>query len=568
MSEIRRRSNFLGVLGLACLLAGFGWPWRADAQDRGAGTASDADIEARLERLEALNRRLMEQYEAVLERSEEQEQRYRDLETKYQSLINRLESRADDAAVPAGSNAALERAPSEGALPDPPVPDGRTPVLGARPREFAALSRSALERRRRIPGGDIGGEGSIPLRADLGEGFGLRSRDDEFELRLRVLNQVDAKFFAPNDLFPARSGLYIPRTRVYFEGRLTRPFEYEVSLQRGVDGIFDLLDANLNMVFAEWFQIRFGRTLVPYSYDWYDHLEQFFITPERALFPLNFGLSRQAGILLHGRFNEGRFQYAMGGFDGRIDGLADNNTTRDAVGYFNWRPFLNTARDERWGGLNLGGSIAGGLSVLPTELLPLRNSIQATENDEAAAAASISFLEFEEGVAGFGDRFQGALHTAYYGGGWSLEAEAQAGTFQFLKPGLPIRPKVPVLGYHVTAAYFLTGEEVRDRSVVHPLRPYDPFQGQYGPGAIEPFARFSQLSLGDEVFKFGLVDPEKWTNNAFMTDVGFNWYLNRYVKIYFDWQHTFFGSPVELNALTGKRSRVSDLFWIRFQVWF
>ncbi len=72
---------------------------------------------------------------------------------------------------------------------------------------------------------------------------------------------------------------------------MTRTFEYELSLQRSVEGVFDVLDANVNFHPADEFQIRIGRTLVPYSYDWYDHLEQFFITPERSVFPLNFGLA-------------------------------------------------------------------------------------------------------------------------------------------------------------------------------------------------------------------------------------------------------------------------------------
>jgi phosphate-selective porin OprO and OprP len=29
-----------------------------------------------------------------------------------------------------------------------------------------------------------------------------------------------------------------------------------------------------------------------------------------------------------------------------------------------------------------------------------------------------------------------------------------------------------------------------------------------------------------------------------MVDVGFNWYLNKFVKVYFDWDHAIFGTPV------------------------
>ena len=124
-----------------------------------------------------------------------------------------------------------------------------------------------------------------PLRAAFGDGFTFTSPDDEYQLRVRVLDQTDFKDFIPNNQVPATSGLYIPRVRFYFEGQLTKLFEYEVSIQRSVDGVWDLLDGNVNVLADPRFQVRFGRMLLPYSYDWYDHLEQFFITPERGPFP-------------------------------------------------------------------------------------------------------------------------------------------------------------------------------------------------------------------------------------------------------------------------------------------
>ena len=122
-------------------------------------------------------------------------------------------------------------------------------------------------------------------------------------------------------------------------------------------------------------------------------------------------------------------------------------------------------------------------------------------------------------------------------------------------------------GYHVTAAYFLDRRGVGGARPSSPA-PLDPLHGDCGPGAVEAFARLSQLDLSGDIFRFGLANPEDWTNNAYVTDVGFNWYTNRFVKFYFDWQHSFFGSPVLLNEPEGIRRRTSDLFWIRCQVWF
>jgi phosphate-selective porin OprO and OprP len=58
----------------------------------------------------------------------------------------------------------------------------------------------------------------------------------------------------------------------------------------------------------------------------------------------------------------------------------------------------------------------------------------------------------------------------------------------------------------------------------------------------------------------------RWTNHAQMVDVGFNWDLNRFVKVYFDWERAIFGSPVFHN--TGRFQKQNDLYWLRLQVLF
>jgi phosphate-selective porin OprO/OprP len=42
--------------------------------------------------------------------------------------------------------------------------------------------------------------------------------------------------------------------------------------------------------------------------------------------------------------------------------------------------------------------------------------------------------------------------------------------------------------------------------------------------------------------------------------------LSLHVKIYFDWEHALFGSPVFSNSGSFRES--SDLFWIRSQLYF
>lgn len=407
------------------------------------------------------------------------------------------------------------------------------------------------------------------LEAEFSDGFGLVSKDEEYELKIHILNQVDYKTFWPLDQSPAaQNGIYIPRMRVYFEGKLTDPFRYEVSLQRSVEGAFDLLDANLDIRFSEAFQIRLGRTIIPYSYTWYDHLEQYFIAPERPLFPLNFGLSRAAGAQIWGQDELRRWQYSIGGYNGRVAGLADDSPTFDAVGYLNLRPFAVTRAGGILENLNLGGSLVLGEARRPSELLPGRTSIQASENDEAANAASAVFLELNPEVVGLGDRLSGAIHSAWYYRTFSVEAECNAQRNELFNEQTDEFTRLPATGYHVTLASFLTGETVRGREVVEPLRPLDPRCGLVGTGALEAYVRFSYLRISNTLFERGLANPDEWTREVAMTDVGLNWYLNRYTKFYLDWQHAEFGSPVLVNAAKQKFSNDNDLFWLRCQLYF
>jgi phosphate-selective porin OprO and OprP len=49
-------------------------------------------------------------------------------------------------------------------------------------------------------------------------------------------------------------------------------------------------------------------------------------------------------------------------------------------------------------------------------------------------------------------------------------------------------------------------------------------------------------------------------------DLGLNWYLNEYVKVYLDWQHSEFGSPTLYTP--GRFQKTGNLFRIRGQIYF
>jgi phosphate-selective porin OprO/OprP len=157
------------------------------------------------------------------------------------------------------------------------------------------------------------------------------------------------------------------------------------------------------------------------------------------------------------------------------------------------------------------------------------------------------------------------LHAAYYYKGLSLLGAWDSGFDSWAVTGdRPVR--VPVDGYFIQAAYLLTGETRDGQGVIDPISRFDLRQGRFGLGAFEPTARFSELSIGKQIFTGGLADPNLWTNKASLVDVGMNWYLNKFVKVYFDWEHALFGQPVFYGP--SHFSKTNDLFWVRLQLFF
>jgi hypothetical protein len=63
-----------------------------------------------------------------------------------------------------------------------------------------------------------------------------------------------------------------------------------------------------------------------------------------------------------------------------------------------------------------------------------------------------------------------------------------------------------------------------------------------------------------------LANPMLWTNHTQMVDVSFNWYLNKFVKVYFHSDHAIFGYSVLYN--TDRFQQSNDLYWLRLPVYF
>jgi phosphate-selective porin OprO/OprP len=284
------------------------------------------------------------------------------------------------------------------------------------------------------------------------------------------------------------------------------------------------------------------------------------------MFGANFGLNREVGAQIWGQVLKKSVDYALGIFDGPRNQQVDFNAAKDVIAYTNTRPFQEVSRLPWLKYLNIGGSLDFGNQNNPPYPTALRTSVSGT-NNPGAFNASPSFLQWNSNVVERGDRAMWSLHTAYYYKRLSLIGEWQSGfaDYALLQQGAR-STRVPLGGFYLAGGYFLTGEHVNRRSQVQPKHPFDLRKKSFGLGAFELQARYSVLNIGDQIFTGGLTDPNLWTNQVETVDLGLNWYMNEYVKVYLDWQHAQFGQPTYYRP--GGLQKTSDLFWLRTQIYF
>ena len=493
------------------------------------------------------------------------------LKAMVRELSNKVDqlSRAQPAAPSGGGGGGAAR----GGLPDgmaDSILDGEipSPVGGGAfgPAEASAAAggsaaaRGPLESRRTSRFNMPGVSPNLATYGIFGPGFQLQTKDAEFQLQFHDLTQFDGRFYTQGQQVPITSTFVIPRQWFIFSGRLTKPFEYYVSIAEGIDNL-NILDVFANINFDERLQIKIGRYKTPFTYEFYNLPINSFVTPERSLFFNNFGLNRDTGIMAWGRSSDNRFDYAVGIFNGTRNGFVDANDFKDVAALLNVRPFALWT-DHPLENLSIGGSTEAGLeNNIPIPVV-FRTNVATTGN----LALGPEFLALNKNVVESGLRAFWSIHLAYYYQQLSLISEWQSGFDSYGIVNQQYHTRVPVQSFYVMGGYFLTGETVSGRGLVRPNRNFDVRPGKRGPGAIEFVSRFNYLNIGHNVFTAGLADPSMWTNQLYTTDVGFNWYWTQFIKVYLGWQHAGFGN--EVLFAPERFHSTSDQYWMRFQVYF
>ncbi len=511
-------------------------------------------LSERLRAMEEMNRRLAEKLERTIVEHNEQ---VKQLNDRYDKLSNQLTT--DKEGVGRLDNAGAGVVPPTDAgqpvEPSSPVPDYTEGQFAPfSPPPGYPLATPARGKR-------------LPLGGTFGPGFQFETDDEEYRLKVHLESQIEARVWGQRDQVPGNSGIYLPRQRIFFDGNITKRIEYELSINRGLGGTVNILNAFINLHFDDRFQLRFGRFFTPFTYDQYAISNYWLPTPERSVFTTNVGLGRQVGLMGWGYLFDKRLDYAAGIFNGSRNSFESFNNSMDFVAFLNTRPFQESETLKFAKFLNLGTSVAFGHQDQPAVPVSFRIA-GGGPNSENPGPGTTPFLILNPNVIERGDRLLGSVHAAYFYKSLSLIGEWQYGYGNYASLAHPSSVQVPFTGFYVTTGYFLTGEQVERRTRVKPLRSlaFLDGKGERGFGAWEVVSRVSMLRLGEKIFTSGFADPDLWSNQAITTELGLNWYWNEYVKIYTFWLHGDFAEPVQYRP--GGFQKSADMFWLRFQLYF
>lgn len=155
-----------------------------------------------------------------------------------------------------------------------------------------------------------------------------------------------------------------------------------------------------------------------------------------------------------------------------------------------------------------------------------------------------------------------------------------------LGPGGTDLDEITARGWYVSATYLLTGEE-KTLSAITPKQNFKPFGPNAGPGAWELGIRYAQLDFdSDDPLDFadgnitnGITGGGTTAENrADALTIGVNWYLNRHVRLMFNWTNYWYdndlGTPFSCqrpSCSPAQLQKADDTSWeilTRLAFWF
>jgi phosphate-selective porin OprO/OprP len=405
----------------------------------------------------------------------------------------------------------------------------------------------------------------------LGGGGYLHVGDEDGEFSINLTNQVtlDGTFYDRANMPTIEQGFNVPFARTFIYGNVTKNWLYQIGTQ-GFLGQFNLLDVWGAYRFGDAMTVRFGKGLTPPLYEYYGFSPA--MEPVITNSPL-FQLAgkRQLGVMATGNLFDGRLQYWAGVNNPGTSFWYALNDNVEFNGAVTLTPFAPSDSIFKALGGGVGFSSGNDFYYLnPGQQIAFINGAgEPTTNSEFVTSTGIPFFTYNEGIIADGVRTRVAPHIFWYGR-FSVLAEYM--NFSRVLEDATTRGRSTQHAYYVNASYWLTGERdypgngFQGYSTVAPLRPWRPSRGEFGPGAWQIAAQWSEFNAGTGDFARGFADPRTSTNRLGQLMVGLNWWPNRYTRLSFDYVWSGLNRAIPINGPAPIDEW--NTFWFRYAMFF
>jgi phosphate-selective porin OprO/OprP len=422
-----------------------------------------------------------------------------------------------------------------------------TLALGARGAgaQTATSDRAALEervneleqelalvkRRLEVDAETQAGKPPAPVISAGTDGFSIRSADSRYQLKIRGYTHFDARFFeeAPASRPAGADTFYFRRIRPIFEGTLAGVVDFRIMPDFAGSQLV-VQDAYANLRYLPEAQLQFGKYKEPVGLERLQSATAMWFI-ERAL-PTLLVPNRDVGAMLQGNVREGLFSYQLAWMNGVPDGGsadADTGDDKDLVARFFVHPFQE-AGIESLQGLGLGFATTYGRE----EGAP--GTYKTSGQQTFFAFRTATTAPATPGVFQTGKRVRYAPQAYWYWGPFGFLGEYVASSGDYRRAGFS-DTRVDDSAWQIAGAWAITGENESYRGLI-PSSSFDPWHGSWG--GFELITRFSRLRVGGDAFRSNFANPVTNAQTADLWSVGVNWYLNRFIKLGLNYDHTAF----------------------------
>ncbi len=378
-------------------------------------------------------------------------------------------------------------------------------------------------------------------------GASLKSSNGDYEVRIRGLLQGDGRFFSSGA--PGANDTFLLRTaRPTIEGTLGKWIGYRLTPEFAGDSA-SIVDAYADLKFSPDASVRVGKFTSPVG------LER--LQSSASLSAVERGIAselapnRDIGVQLQGELAKGTVSYALGVFNGAVDGRDAATTNPDDEFEYAARLFFEPFRNDPgfWSGLGFGiGGSVGDVSGSGNNFLPRYRT-----------PGQQQFFGYRGTVAADGRRTRWSPQGYFYRNRFGLLAEYIRSSQEVAVAGT--RAELDHDAWQATLSWVLTGEDASYRGVARPSSPFNPGKG--GWGAWELVGRYGELDVDDGAFPL-FADPAVSARGAQTWTVGVNWYLNSNLKLVANYLQTSFDG----GAAGGADRRDEKAVFTRLQVAF